>query len=370
MLDIRDHGGSFGGELSKGMSLKVGDLTPTSLPVRRGNVYTYTYSSTGLATRYDPISETVLHTHYVTGDRISVKLLNKDTAQFIRQFEPYLGFGTLFAHRPSAGRVYGNNSVSINSIVAVSDQNGASKLAEIPNKYVQSIIKYEGDEMWFFTNAELQKVNLATMTVTSIATGFGSNAVAKKIENYDKFIVINSTVSPQTKLVDINGNVVASTSNLPSHLSGGWFYHAPTNTFKTIGYKYGSSSTGGHYFVTINPSTLSIISEVRLSRYESVSVSSFDSVSYESNDKQFTMLIGEANGQSHVVLFSIKDDGSLKLPNDLITSTWFPFTSFPNFKSRGQFVAVPGGSFALDFYTDNNYYYYMHRIYTTYKWEG
>lgn len=365
MLDIRDHGGKFGGMgLVKDTKIAVARLSPPSLPAKKVNSYSYIQSSTGYTLNYDPISDVVIHSHYNSGSTPPCKIFNRSTAKIIKDISPATGFSGAFLYRPALGRIYANfNSSGSLSIKSIADS-GNAIIVSIPSRFIGKIIKHTDSYVIYWYNGELLKLDISTMTVTVVAV-FGSNASIVTVAGWDKVLIRDSSTG-RIRFVTLEGSEVGS---VVSQYPIGWLvYHAPTNTLKSVGSEYGTS--GGHFFYTYNVETLALISKVRLSTYNNVSTGVGDVASYDPISGQVMGGIGDANGISYVALFVINLDGSLKIPDGLVTTGWIDIESFPYVRYRHTFCPTENGGYALDYFTENQYYNYLQRITMNQIWEG
>jgi hypothetical protein len=321
IIDIRAHGGAFGGgKYRKGSKISAGVLTPPNVPLHAMSNFTlYTYTSTSLSVSYDPYEDVILGTYFNASNSSNIVRCKPSDLKSIAVTSVYSDNS---GNNPS---VYLRNApIYVSSMnkyyatyytypsgyteIRVFNASTGSQIKTISYTGFDVILSRTADYVIYFNqyNKKIHKLTFADDSITVI-TDLNSytSPFVYKVHGWNKVIITDGGFS---RIFNLDGTYTGTTiSN--TNIQSPAFYHPPTNTIIALKYVYGTN--GGHYMEKYNPTNFSLIASYKLTNRNQVSTSGWLNNPYYDSAMKVLLAPFYDYGNVFVYAFPIADDGTI-----------------------------------------------------------
>lgn len=373
MIDIRAHGGQFGGgKYRKGSKVPATALLPPNAPIyAKSDWYLYAYTSSNLSLSYDAFEDMIIGTHNSssTESRIIRSRPNSLTlisAVNISSDNSGNNPSTLSAQCPiyvsSLNKYYVHfyTYSAGGTQIRVFNATTGAYINTLYNVGIDLVLSRTANYAIIFSAyyKKIFKLNFADDSIVVI-TDLSSyiNPFAHKVVGWDKIIVLDNASS---KLFNLDGTYTGIT--IPNqNIKSPAFYHPQSNSI--IGLKYLYSSNGGHYMEKYNPTNFSLISSYRLTNRNGIYSGAFHGQPYYDNQNKILLVAYEDYGERFITVFPMADDGTIAGWNYGDTSG-NQFTKYGRVEGGGYSVNVSDGLVGMQKEISGNYLKYLQTVKT------
>jgi hypothetical protein len=376
IIDIRAHGGQFGGgKYRKNSKIPATVLSPPSVPVYAKSDWSlYTYTSSTLSLSYDPFEDVIIGTHFSSSTETRIIRSKPNDLKAISNVgvysdnsgnNPSTKLSNCQVYVSSLNRYYATYAVypTGQSEIRVFNANTGSVIKYINNTGIDVILTRTSEYVIYFSSywKKIFKLTFADDSVIVISDLSSYNMTScYTVTGWDKVIITDGSNS---RLYNLDGTYTGIT--IPNiNVMSPAFYHPPSNSIIRLKYNYGTN--GGHFIELYNPTNFSLIASYRLTNRNSVFNSGWrGSNPYYDSKNKILLVAYEDYGEKYVIALPIANNGTI-VGWDYGDTSGNQFTKFGRVEGGNMALPVHDGLVCYQKEIADYYYKYLQTVKTYY----